>query len=122
MRGIRGIKRSYRSREVWLAGAAGAALLVAACSGGGGRASGTGQAGARSVPPVISPAGGSSGVSPQAPITVTAASGSRIRSVQVSVDGAPVGGTVTPGARGARATWHSTWALSPAQEIGRAHV
>jgi hypothetical protein len=113
--GIRGIKRSYRGREGWLAGAAGVCLLISACSGGG-QAAGAGQAGARSVPPVISLEGGSSGVSPQVPITVTAASGSRIRSVQVSANGAPVGGTVTAGARGTRVTWHSTWALPPAQD------
>ena len=116
MRGIRGIKRSYRGREGWLAGAAGVCLLIAACSGGGGQAAGAGQPAARSVPPVIAPAGGGSGVSPQAPITVTAAAGSRIRSVQVSSDGAPVGGTLTADARGTRATWHSTWALHPAQD------
>ncbi|MGH3068635.1 MAG: Ig-like domain-containing protein [Streptosporangiaceae bacterium] len=55
-------------------------------------------------------------MSPQAPITVTAAGGSRIRSVQVSTHGASVGGTLTAGARGTRATWHSTWALHPAQD------
>jgi lipoprotein-anchoring transpeptidase ErfK/SrfK len=90
-------------------------LLISACSGGGGQAAGTGQAKA-SVPPVISLAGGSSGVNPQVPITVTAASGSRIRSVQVSANGAPVGGIVIAGARGTRVTWHSTWALRPAQD------
>jgi lipoprotein-anchoring transpeptidase ErfK/SrfK len=55
-------------------------------------------------------------VSPQAPITITAAAGSRIRSVQVSANGAPVGGILTGGARGTRATWHSTWALHPGQD------
>jgi lipoprotein-anchoring transpeptidase ErfK/SrfK len=55
-------------------------------------------------------------VSPQAPITITAAAGSHIRSVQVSANGAPVGGTLTGGARGTRATWHSTWALHPGQD------
>ena len=55
-------------------------------------------------------------MSPQAPITITAAAGSRIRSVQVSANGAPVGGTLTGGARGTQATWHSTWALHPGQD------
>ena len=114
MRGIRGINRSYRGREGWLAGAAGACLLIAACSGGGGQAAG--RAAPSSAPPVISTGGGSSGVSPQAPVTVTAAAGSRIRSVQVSMDGAAVGGTLTAGPRGTQATWHSTWALQPAQD------
>ncbi len=114
MRGIRGINRSYRGREGWLAGAAGACLLIAACSGGGGQAAG--RAAPSSAPPVISTGGGSSGVSPQAPVTVTAAAGSRIRSVQVSMDGAAVGGTLTAGLHGKQATWHSTWALQPAQD------
>ena len=116
MRGIRDIKRSYRGREGWLAGAAGACLLVVACSACGGQAAGAGGREARSVPPVISPAGGSAGVSPQAPITVTAAAGSRIRSVQVSTHGAPVGGILTAGARGTQDIWRSAWALHPAQD------
>jgi Bacterial Ig domain len=116
VRGIRGIERSYRGRKGWLAGAAGVCLLLSACSGGGGQAAGGGRPVASSAPPVISTAGGSAGVSPQAPITVTAAAGSRIRSVQVSTNGAPVGGTLSAGARGTRATWHGTWALHPAQD------
>jgi lipoprotein-anchoring transpeptidase ErfK/SrfK len=55
-------------------------------------------------------------VSPQAPITVTAHAGSRIRSVQVSTQGASVGGTLTADTSRTRATWHSTWALHPAQD------
>jgi lipoprotein-anchoring transpeptidase ErfK/SrfK len=117
VRGIRGIGASYRGREGWLAGAAGACLLVAACSGGGGQTAGSAaRAEARSAPPTISPAGGNPGVSPQAPVTVTARPGSRIRSVQVSTHGASVGGTLTADTSRTRATWHSTWALHPAQD------
>jgi len=57
-----------------------------------------------------------SGVSPQAPITVTAAGGSRISSVRVSTHGASVGGTLTADPRHTRATWRGTWALHPAQD------
>jgi lipoprotein-anchoring transpeptidase ErfK/SrfK len=57
-----------------------------------------------------------SGVSPQAPITVTAAGGSRISSVRVSTHGAPVGGTLTADPRHTRATWRGTWALHTAQD------
>lgn len=117
VRGIRGISGSYRGRKGWLAGAAGACLLIAACSGGGGQTAGSAaRPGARSAPPTISPPGGSPGVSPQAPITVTAHAGSRIRSVQVSTQGGSVGGTLTADTSRTRATWHSTWALHPAQD------
>jgi lipoprotein-anchoring transpeptidase ErfK/SrfK len=117
VRGIRGISGSYRGRKGWLAGAAGACLLIAACSGGGGQTAGSAaRPEAGSAPPTISPPGGSPGVSPQAPITVTAHAGSRIRSVQVSTHGASVGGTLTADASRSRATWHSTWALHPAQD------
>ena len=117
MRGIRGIIASYRGREGWLAGAAGVCLLIAACSGGGGQtAASDAKPQAVTAPPVISPAGGSSGVSPLAPITVTAHHGSRIRSVQVAAHGAVVGGTLTADPSHAQATWRGAWALHPAQD------
>ena len=115
MRGIGGTIGSYRGRGGWLAGAAGACLLIAACSGGGQTAGSAARPGASSLPPVISVTGSSSGVSPQAPITVTARGGSRIRSVQVSSHGSAVGGTLTADAGGTHATWRGTWALHPAQ-------
>ena len=116
-RGIRGIIGPYRGRERWLAGAAGAGLLLAACSGGAGPTAGSaGRPGPTSVLAAISPAGGSSGVSPQAPITVTATRGSRIRGVQVSSHGTAVSGTLTADAGRTRVTWRSAWALHAAQD------
>ena len=114
VRGIRGTIGSFRGRESWLAGAAGAGLLLAACSGGAGQTAGS--AGRRGPTSVISPAGGSSGVSPQAPITVTATGGGRIRSVQVSTHGTAVRGTLTADAGRTRVTWRSAWALHAAQD------
>ena len=55
-------------------------------------------------------------MSPQAPITVTATGGSRIRSVQVSTHGTAVGGTLTADAGRTRVTWRSAWALHAAQD------
>jgi len=58
----------------------------------------------------ITPANGSSDVSPSAGITVTATHG-KVTNVTVKTSGDPVTGTLSDGGT----TWHSTWALNTAQ-------
>ncbi|HUY45632.1 MAG TPA: Ig-like domain-containing protein [Streptosporangiaceae bacterium] len=116
---MRGTGEAYRGRRHWFAAVAGAVcLLIAACSGGGSEPTAASGA-ARGAPgkvsgPSISPANGSSDVSPGAAITVSAASGT-IRSVQVTSHGAPVSGTLTRDRGSKRAIWHGTWSLHAAQ-------
>jgi lipoprotein-anchoring transpeptidase ErfK/SrfK len=87
-----------------------ACLFIAACSGGSNPLADA----AHLRPPSISPANGSANVSPGGDITVSARSGT-IREVQVTLNGAPVSGTLIKDRRGKQATWHSTWSLQTAQ-------
>ena len=112
--------RPASARRRWLAAAVlgTAGLLAAACSGGGaGHGTGSqpgGQQGsgaeAAGLLLSITPASGSTNVSPGQGITVSA-SHSKITSVRVTAGGNPVGGKLS--ADGTK--WHSRWALAVSQ-------
>jgi lipoprotein-anchoring transpeptidase ErfK/SrfK len=91
-------------------------LLVGACSGGARSAASHGGGHASVGPAVtavrlsITPTSGSTDITPNRGITVTAAGG-RIRKVIVRTAGDPVTGTLNA----AGTVWHSTWALNVSQ-------
>jgi len=93
-----------------------ACLLLAACSGGPSPAAHRAQvrALAASAAPHITPASGATGVATTAAVSVTSAGG-RIRSVQVTLRGAPVSGSLAAAGNRKSAVWHSTWALHAGQ-------
>jgi lipoprotein-anchoring transpeptidase ErfK/SrfK len=111
---VRGNGESVRAYRLAVIAATGG-LLLAACSAGGGQpAAVVARAAARRAAPAITPADGSTGVSPGSGVTVTSAAG-RIAAVRVTTArGIPVSGTLSWPAR-RRAVWHSTWALATAQ-------
>jgi lipoprotein-anchoring transpeptidase ErfK/SrfK len=113
---VRGADRRPVRRYAATAAAAAIGLSVAACSGPSAQVSPSASASAHATPPVtelkITPANGSSGVSPSRGITVTATEG-RVTNLTVTASGDPVAGTVTEAGRTWH--WHSTWALGTSQ-------
>jgi lipoprotein-anchoring transpeptidase ErfK/SrfK len=113
---VRGTDRRPVRRYAAIAAAAAIGLSVAACSGPSAQVSPSAPATAHATPPAaelkITPANGSSSVSPSRGITVTATEG-QVTNVAVTASGGPVAGTVTEAGRTWH--WHSTWALGTSQ-------
>jgi lipoprotein-anchoring transpeptidase ErfK/SrfK len=112
--------RSARRGGLAITAIAGAGcMLIAACGGGSGSASGPGRTSAPHVKAspstlpanlTITPGNGSKNVNQSGGVTVTSKSG-KIQNVTVTAGGAAVTGSLNA----AGTVWHSTWALHPSE-------
>jgi lipoprotein-anchoring transpeptidase ErfK/SrfK len=100
--------------KVFLATATGAAIVISAGCGGGGRSAGQDTAKKSAAAPelVISPANGADGVRPDAPVVVRA-KGGRLSDVVLDSGGRQIAGEFNAD----RTRWQSRWTLKPGAKI-----